>query len=211
MWLRGAEGALPVAPRADCLRRQPQAGDSSEPAPSHPVLLGRGKQTYSGAGRVGLAIGCFGLKLAPLGGGTHPKESPNGAWGKSGRGTAPSPGWVRTGRSALFPREQSGQGPEPREKSVTLGCTEASRERVGQPEVRLSCSLCGPASPPTPVSTAPKNRAAQEAGRGGGGLPAQKRHLRSRPGTGGRKEGGQGDLQLEEGPEGPRQAPICPF
>lgn len=77
---------------------------------------------------MGLATGCFGLKLAPLGSGTHPRESPNGAWGKSSRGTAPSPGWVRTGRSALLgaPGEQSGQGPEPREESVTLGCREAS-------------------------------------------------------------------------------------
>ena len=144
--LRGAEGALPAGPRGDRFGQQPQAGDSSAPAPSRPALLGQGKRTYSGAGRVGLATGRFGLKLAPLGGGTHPRESPNGAWGKSGRGTAPSPGWVRTGRPTLLraPGEQSGQGPEPREESATLGCREAFRERVGQPGVRLSHSLlCG--------------------------------------------------------------------
>lgn len=174
---------------------------------------------------MGLATGRFGLKLAPLGGGTHPRESPNGAWGESSRGIAPSPGWVRTGRSALLgaPGKQSGQGPEPWEKSVTLGCREASREGVGQPGVGLSCSLLvacppagsepphGPASPSTPSSTAPKNRAAQEAGWGREGLLAHRRHLRSCLGTGARKVGGQGDLQLGDGPEGPCQAPTRPF
>ena len=141
--LRGGEGALPTAPGGDCLRWQPQADNTSEPAPSHPALLGQGKRTYSGEGRAGLATGCFGLKLAPLGGGTHPREPPNGTWGNSSRGRAPSPGWVRTGRSALLgvPGKQSGQGPESWEESVTLGFREASREGLGQPGVWLSCSL----------------------------------------------------------------------
>ena len=78
-------------------------------------------------------------------------------------------------------------------------------------EVGLGAGILSYLNASTPASTAPKNRAAQEAGWGRGGLLAHRMHLRSCLGTGARKAGGQGDLQLGEGPEGPCQAPTRPF